>query len=330
MLSPPEGLPESRLIDAIAECWGVTIASIGYRAVGFGSHHWVATDAGETRWFITVDDLTVKRHAIGEPSGAAFERLRSALASARELERAGNRFVVAPVPALSGEPLVRLGPRFAVAVYPFVDGQSYCWGEALTPELRRELLKLIVALHSTAMPITSSTRIDDFTVPHRDVVELLLSDPRPGWTGGPYGEPTVQLVAKNAQRVRRLLSRYDTLVAAVRRDHKSLVPTHGEPHPGNVMLTATGLRLIDWDTALMAPPERDLWILDPDDGSTYEAYAAATARMVRREAIDLYRVRWDVADLGTFLARFHDPHPGNRDDDQSWRELAALVEQMEP
>ena len=35
--------------------------------------------------------------------------------------------------------------------------------------------------------------------------------------------------------------------------------THGEPHPGNAMLAADGWRLVDWDTALVAPLERDLW-----------------------------------------------------------------------
>jgi hypothetical protein len=32
-------------------------AEVGYAAVGFGSHLWVATSVG-SRWFVTVDDLT--------------------------------------------------------------------------------------------------------------------------------------------------------------------------------------------------------------------------------------------------------------------------------
>lgn len=39
------------------------------------------------------------------------------------------------------------------------------------------------------------------------------------------------------------------------------VVTHGEPHPGNVIRTSHGLRIIDWTTVQMAPPERDLWML---------------------------------------------------------------------
>ena len=35
--------------------------------------------------------------------------------------------------------------------------------------------------------------------------------------------------------------------------------THGEPHPGNILRSRGRLLLIDWDTAGVALPERDLW-----------------------------------------------------------------------
>jgi aminoglycoside phosphotransferase (APT) family kinase protein len=37
------------------------------------------------------------------------------------------------------------------------------------------------------------------------------------------------------------------------------VITHGEPHPGNLMVTDRGPVLIGWDTVGLARPERDLW-----------------------------------------------------------------------
>ena len=124
----PDGLPEDVLASALERGWQVAATSMAYRPVGFGSHHWEVTDAAGIRWFVTADDLETKRHTQGESREAAFGRLRASLAAARALRDEGCAFVVAPVPALDGEPLVRANHRFTVALYPFVDGQSFEWG----------------------------------------------------------------------------------------------------------------------------------------------------------------------------------------------------------
>lgn len=87
---------------------------------------------------------------------------------------------------------------------------------------------------------------------------------------------TSLLVRRNAAPIRQLLARYDGLVARARQRPGRAVLTHGEPHPGNTMLTPGGWVLIDWDTALVAQPERDLWLIDPGDGTMLDAYASAT------------------------------------------------------
>ena len=53
---------------------------------------------------------------------------------------------------------------------------------------------------------------------------------------------------------------------------------------------------IDWDTALMAPPERDLWMLETGDGDATDAYTAATGTAIIPAMLDLFRIRWDLSD----------------------------------
>ena len=72
---------------------------------------------------------------------------------------------------------------------------------------------------------------------------------------GPYARPLARLFREHATGIRGLLGRYDELVAAARAQPGRAVLTHGETHPGNTMPTADGgWLLIDWDTALVAPP----------------------------------------------------------------------------
>ena len=325
MLTPPYDLSEHMLASTLARGWELTADSMTYRPVGFGSHHWVIVDAEGSRWFVTADELETKRHSLGESLTAALDRLRASLAAATELRDCGRTFVVAPVPTLDGEPLVRVNDQFCVALYPFVDGHSFSWGEFSTPIHRHAILDLITAVHTAGRSVCHHAMVDDFAVAHRDELEAAL-DPAADVTDfGPYAGVAAALLAENAAPIKRLLARYDELVEVSRAQPSRVVLTHGEPHPGNTMLTSDGWRLIDWDTVLVAPPERDLWLLDPGDGSILRAYADATGVTPLPSMLELYRIRWDLADLAVDVSRFRRHHVGSLDDVTSWDILRSLI-----
>jgi spectinomycin phosphotransferase/16S rRNA (guanine(1405)-N(7))-methyltransferase len=190
------------------------------------------------------------------------------------------------------------------------------------------VLGLLVDTH-TAPPAASRRALaDDFAVPYRDELEAACAPAGEVADCGPYARPVSLLARQHAAPLQRLLARYDALVLAARAQDARMVLTHGEPHPGNTMLTAGGWVLIDWDTALVAPPERDLWDLDPGDGSILDAYAQATGTSPRPSLLDLYRLRWDLADIAVDVSRFRRPHTGSIDDDQSWELLSSLVKRV--
>jgi hypothetical protein len=328
MLTPPDGLPEAALAAALQRWWGMAVASAGYRPVGWGSHHWAVTDAAGSRWFVTADELENKRMSEHEPLEAAFGRLRAALAAATDLRDGGAGFVVAPVRAGDGEPVVRVNDAFGLAVYPFIDGQSFDWGEFPSSGHRLGVLRLVAAVHTAPATASRHAPADDFAVPHLDALEAAFDPARDVAGAGPYAQRTSLLIRRNAAPIRDLLARYDGLVARARSRPDRAVLTHGEIHPGNTMLTAEGWVLIDWDTAGVAPPERDLWRLDPGDGSIFDAYARATGVTPLPDLLDLYRLRWDIADIAVDAGRFRRPHAGTPEDDKAWGFLACLVERL--
>jgi spectinomycin phosphotransferase/16S rRNA (guanine(1405)-N(7))-methyltransferase len=222
--------------------------------------------------------------------------------------------------------LARVSSQFAVAVYPFVDGQSFEWAEFSSPAHRMAVLDLVAATHTAPPAARRRALADDFRVPHRDQLEAACGPGGDAPARGPYARPAARLIQQHAAPIRRLLARYDRLVAAGRAGASPAVLTHGEPHPGNTMLTDGGWVLIDWDTALAAPPERDLWSLDPGDGSILDAYAALTGVVPQSSMLDLYRVRWDIADIAVDVSRFRRAHTGGAEDDKSFGFLTSLVE----
>jgi aminoglycoside phosphotransferase (APT) family kinase protein len=327
VLTPPDGLPEDVLIAVLARGWGLTAAALAYRPVGWGSHHWEVTDASGTRWFVTADELENKRHARSESLTEAFGRLRASLATAVELRGLGLEFVVAPVPARDGEPLVRATEQFSVALLPWVDGQSFDWGNFPGPQHRQAVLDMLVAIHAAPRAAARHALADDFAIPHRDELEAALAG-APAADAGPYAGPLERLVAEHAGPVRAALDCYDEQRSRALAEPARPVVTHGEPHPGNTMLAGGRWLFIDWDTVLVAPPERDLWSLDPGDGSVLAAYAAATGVTPRPWLLELYRVRWNLADVAIDVSRFRRPHEGTAEDDKAFELLRSVVGEL--
>jgi len=330
MLNPPSDLAEHALTAAIAQSWNIGVASLEYRALGFGSHHWEAVGAAGERWFVTVDELETKRHSSSETLDAGFARLRAALITAQRLRRAGLDFVVAPVPTVGAEPVVRVGKRFAVALYPFLAGQSFGYGAFPSPGHRRAVVELLARLHTAPAAAVSDTAasdaaFEDFSIPYRDELEAPLDGSSHVVERGPYTRRAAELLAANAGPIRELLGRYDRLVQTVRSQALRLVPTHGETHPGNTLLGAHGWLLIDWDTALLAPPERDLWRPALEDESLLAAYTAVTGIEPFPPALELYRLRWDIADLAAYAYQFTAPHAAGRNEAAAWGYMRKLM-----
>ena len=238
-------------------------------------------------------------------------------------ERAGLDFVLAPLPLAGGEPAARLGERFSAAVYPFVQGESFGWGEWV-PGQRARMAEMLAAVHMAPPEARRYALAEEFAIPFRDELEAGCSG-RAIRDCGPYALPLARLLAEHAAAIRRLLHRYDGLVATARALPARNVLTHGEPHPGNTMLTADGWRLIDWDTVLIAPPERDLWSLDPGDGSILAAYAATAGVTPEPALLELYRLGWDIKDMAVDAARLLGPHTGTADDDKTWKLLSSMI-----
>ena len=326
MLSAPGDLDAGALAGALQRGWGIGVAAMAYRAVGWGSHHWEVAGADGTRWFVTVDELEQKRLVASESADDGFARLTASLGSAVALKDAGLDFVLAPLPLAGGGPAARLGELFAVAVYPFVQGESFTWGQ-WAPGQRARMAEMLAAVHAAPAGARRHALADEFAIPFRDELETGCEG-RGISDRGPYALPLARLLAKHAAAIRRLLHRYDELVTTARAMPARNVLTHGEPHPGNTMLTAEGWRLIDWDTVLVAPPERDLWSLDPGDGSILDAYTATVGVTPVPALLELYRLGWDVKDMAYDAARLLRPHAANADDDKTWKLLSSMIRRL--
>ncbi|MFL6204782.1 MAG: phosphotransferase family protein [Acidimicrobiales bacterium] len=330
MLTPPPDLAEDALVACLAEHWRLETTALAYQPLGFGAHHWTATDRDGTERFLTVHDLLAKRRADDDAPDDVFRRLTASFSAAKALEVAGLGFVLAPTTTAAGAVVARVDDRFSLAVHPFLAGHpAGPEGELTSAADRLVVLELVVEVHRASDAARPHADVDDLEVRHREEVPAALDAIGTSWDAGPYGERARQLLELTAAGLQQLVSAYGELRAQVEPLLERAVLTHGEPHASNVLVVDGRFLLIDWDTALLAPAERDLWVLEPGDGSILGAYERATGLEPSRPALDLYRLWYDLAEIGQYLGELRREHGSTDDMAESWRNLQHFLRPAE-
>jgi spectinomycin phosphotransferase len=319
---PPEGIDDRQLSLALEEHWGLVPARLGYLPVGFGDHHWELADSAGCRWFVTVAELAAAWRGTGPATG--YADLRATMDTVGALAAAGLEFAVASVPTADGQALAPLGGEHAIAVFPYLDGDV---GGELPPRDQLALIDMLARLHN-ATPLAARTapaRRPD--LPPRPALEAALGELSQPWHGGPYSEPARQLVTRHASSLGQALSSFDELAREAARCGPPVI-THGEPHSDNILRLAGGLYLIDWGSAGLAPPERDLWDLADADGRAADRYAELTGRRVNTTVMRMYRLRWSLEEIMLSVRQFRGPHEQNGDTEVAWEAFTEETENL--
>lgn len=320
MLAPPVDLNVAELVSALAGGWRILDPTLEYLAVGFGSHHWRATDRGGRRWFVTVDE----HHGAG-----TLADLRRAFSTASALQSdAGLSFVAGPVPDQTGEIVQVIGSgAFSVAVTPWLDALPLSsYGPVPAPD-RSEVLRMLGVLHRATAHVDPEIALPiDLTLPDLDALLAALAAIDEPWVSGPFGEPARALLRSDRSRLIEALARYEELVEQVRAEAAPWVITHGEPRAANILRDFNGeLHLIDWDTARLAPRERDLLFVIDDETATQPYVDAAGVVPVSAAALRLFRMRWDLGEVAIYVAQFHAPHEDDPNTREAWENLGDYL-----
>jgi spectinomycin phosphotransferase len=312
---------------AVTDGWGVHAATVEYVPEGGGSHHWRLVADDGAAYFATVDDLDDKDR-LGDSNATVLDGLVRALRTSAALRvRAGLDFVLAPLADRDGEVLRRVTDRYTVSLFPFLTGGSHPFGPYEDRALQDRALTMIIALHQATDAVTDVAPMHTIRFSGRHDLDAFLVRPTEQWDGGPFGEPARALFTPRVHELDALVCAFDRLLDTTAAGRADTVITHGEPHPGNLLSVDDDVLLIDWDTAALGPPERDLWLIttDPDDLARYEQ---ATGRRAAAAVLTVYRLRWFLDDLGSAIRMFRNPHRDTADAERWLNGIAPRLAQL--
>jgi spectinomycin phosphotransferase len=306
VLTPPERVSGADVLGAVRTHWLDGAVAAVHLPVGFGAHHWEVADGAGHRLFVTLD-------ALGERHSA--KSLEGAYAGAAALARAGLRAVWPSIPGRSGTFTVPLGDG-RLSATGWLEGRTPTEVETTAPGHVDEVLAVLAALHRCAPPGDIPQWAPRVTVDFPSRLRELTAAP---WTRGPFGEEARAAIADRLPDVERWTRRYRTLADEADRQRDTWVATHGEPHHANQVVTPDGLWLVDWESLMLAPRERDL--VDAVDTGV----ACVDALGAREPMLELFRLDWRLSEIAEYAAWFSGPHGRSTDDRTA---LGGLYEEL--
>ncbi len=289
MLERPADVTDDDILEIVRHHWEPCATAVEHLPVGWGAHHWRVDVAGEPILFATLDpDLPRHTHA----------SLEAAYASAAALD---VDFAWPSVPRTDGGFTVPVGGRTASAT-------GWLVGQRPRASVA-ELPRLLDELHAAPPPATALTWSTEIPADLTDRIRDLLQQ---DWSG-PLGPAARELVGGHLARVCGWTREHARLVDLA--DPTTYVVTHGEPHVRNQWLARGRTWLIDWESLLLAPRERDLATLVQERRDV--AYD--------REMVLLFDLEWRLSEIWSFAQWLHGPHLGDADDTTA---LGGLNEEL--
>lgn len=227
----------------------------------------------------------------------------------RYLYDEGIKQIIPPIPTLN-RALWMEAENFTLHAYPFIEGQ-HGYHTKLTGSQWREFGQTIKQIHSIhlntfiRMMVPKEETSTDFGKSLRKILVNINSFTRED----NLCQETVELLVEKKTVLLDLIQRYDTLAQVFQKNSHDLVLCHGDMHAWNLLIGQDGeLYLVDWDTLVLAPKERDLMFVGAGLGDSgyspeeeeklfYDGYGQTE---INQYAIAYFRYARIVEDIALF------------------------------
>jgi len=295
---PP--LQKSALFEVLTQAFDLSVESLDFWPSFWTSACYILTTPNKQRYFLK---LTPEDYTLTIASSPDFY-----LPLTYELHRRSILPHIAyPVQALDGR-FIRNFAGFRMILFNYIDGETVGFGQ-WPAGLTTRLAGLLGRLHRSSAEIQLADIMEErfALIFEKD----LLSDLERLEHLSPADRPGIQALSD------LLLPRKEQLLGLLRRTHelqdyakaacKPHVFCHTDLHGGNLMLDPAGnLYIIDWEGAILAPPEQDLFFFAGQADfwhSFLPAYAAEFGPVqLDSKLFGFYYYRRNLEDLADFVS----------------------------
>ena len=321
---PP--IDETSLVEVLHREYGLQVARLTFLKKAWVAYCYTvdcaADCAGRARYLVKFYDDARQAHAYARDVDF-YLSLTHTLHTQQILPH-----IACPVQTLNKSFSVHFDGHLLI-LFHWIEGQTPGFGR-LPGDVLNQLGTLVGTLHASTPQITyHNPPREQFDVPFQtDLVRGLdaLQGITPTHTPGQQELRRLLLPCRN--EILRLLDRLQDLAAQVKAQGREQVICHTDLHGGNLILDDRGtLYILDWEEAVLAPPEHDLIFFAWDD-RFWDVFLPQYERAFGSVSLDsevfgFYFYRRNLEDLTDFFVRILYEHNG---DEQDRVDLQGLVD----
>lgn len=312
MLEKPD-LEDHLIIHCLQEEYGLRAAEISFLPLG-------------------ADLNTAVYRAVSEERMAYFVKLRSgafneaAVAVPNYLSQLGVRPIIPPLTTMSGKLWAKL-EGFHLILYPFVEGLNG-FERNLTRQQWIEFGAALKRFHRADIPraLTDKVPTETFSPQYREAVKLVLTQINEKTFTEPVAAEMAAFLKTKSTQIGDLVNRTEVYARILQNQHSRFILCHGDIHAWNLLVTdSDSFYMVDWDTLIFAPKERDLMFIgaglggngfspEEEEALFYQGYGQTRVDPI---ALAYYRFERIIEDTAIFCEQVLFTEVGGEDRQQA-------------
>ncbi len=295
MLIKPD-LKDERIIACLRDAYGLTVEKIAFLPLGadFNTAVYQVATSSQVDYF-----LKLRRGKFIEAS----------VSVPKYLAGLGIRQVIPPLASKTGQLWASLA-SFKAILYPYVEGLNGVEAK-LSDKQWNQFGATMKKFHSIDIPIaiTNDVPRETFSSKWRETVKAFLERIENEVFEEPVAVKMALFLKSKSSEILKLVERAEKLAITIQKQPLEYILCHADIHGWNLIIDKEdALYIVDWDTLIFAPVERDLMFVGAgiwDSGRTdfveeslfYQGYSQTK---INQDAIAYYRFERIIQDIGDY------------------------------
>lgn len=250
------------------------------------------------------------------------------------LKSQGIQEIIAPIETKSKRGWADFGERKMI-LYPFIEGKNG-FEMNVSDSHKQTLGAALKRIHTEKIPLELKRVIpqETFSPQWRERMKDVQRQVRNNTFSDPTAAKLANFVKSKDTEIIRLINRTEELAQELQSQTRELVLCHTDIHGANILITKNDqLYIVDWDSPLLAPKERDLmfvgggidnlWESEWDESVFYEGYGKVNIDLA---VMAYYRYERVIEDLVAYGEQLLLTDEGGADREQAYRRFTGNFE----